>query len=114
MNMGQHVLLSLSDLADIHRRKQALKSLVSRRHRQLHESLDHRITRARKSGTDPGLSRDEWGRLHEQELLRLRGQIADLQLEMVHARTRGMDLKRTMARAKRLKANQTPKSRKRT
>src|SRR5574341_737525 len=102
MNMGQHLLLSLADLADIHRRQQALKSLVGRRHRRLHESLDHRITRARKDGTDPGLTREEWVRLHEQELAHLRGQLADLQLEMVHARVQGTDLKRTMARAKRL------------
>jgi hypothetical protein len=111
-SMSQHLLLSLADLADIHRRQQALKSLVGRRHRRLHESLDHRITRARKDGTDPGLSREEWARLHEEELLYLRGQIADLQLEIVDARVRRTDLKRTLARAKRLKASQGAKSRK--
>lgn len=114
MYLGQHILLSLADLADIHRRRQALKSLVSRRHRRLRESLDQRIIRARKDGIDSDLTRAEWVLLHEEELMHVRGEIADLQVEMVYAREQGADLKRAMARAKRLKASQPPKSRTRT
>jgi len=112
MYVGQQVLLSLADLTDIHYRQQALRSLLSRRYRRLDEPLDERILRARKDGTDPGLTREEWERLHEQELLDLKRQIADLELEILYAREQGTDIKKTMARAKRLKASQ-PKSRRR-
>lgn len=113
MYVGQQVLLSLADLTDIHHRQQALRSLLSRRNRRLNEPLDDRILRAKKDGTDPGLPREEWERLHQQELLVLREQIADLELEISYAREQGTDIKRTMARAKRLKAIQAPKSRRR-
>lgn len=112
--LGQHVLLSLADLESIHRRQQALKSLMSRRHRRLQESLEDRILRARRDGTDPGLSQEEWARLHEEELVHARKQIDDLELEMLCVREQATDLKRTMARAKRLRERQSPKSRSRT
>jgi|SRR6185295_10802675 len=111
MYVGQQILLSLADLSDIHHRQQALKSLLSRRYRRLNESLEQRIVRAKKDGTDPGVTREEWECLHKQELVQVRGQIADLELEIVYAREQGTDLKRTMARAKRLKASQPPRSR---
>lgn len=112
--MGQQILLSLADLTDIHHRRQALRSLLSRRYRRLDESLDNRILRAKKERTDPGHSREEWERIHQQELELTRRQIADLELEILYAREQNTDLKKTMARAKRLKAGQAPKSRSRT
>jgi hypothetical protein len=114
MYVGQQILLSLADLTDIHHRQQALRSLLSRRHRRLHESLDERILRAEKDGTEPDLTREEWERLHQQELVHVRGQIADLEREILYAREQGTDLRKTMARAKRLKAAQPSKSRART
>lgn len=111
MYLGRHVLLSLADLDDIHRRQQALKSLLNRRHRLLHESLEQRIIRARKEGQDGHLTRDEWLSRHEQELVKVRGQIADLELEILYARDQGTQLRKTMARAKRLKDTQPSKSR---
>jgi hypothetical protein len=113
MYVGQQTLLSLADLSDIHRRQQALRTLLSRRYRRLHETLDQRILRSRKDGTDPGLTREEWQCVHEQELMQVKVQISDLELEILYAREQGTDLKRTMARAKRLKAAQAPKSRSR-
>lgn len=110
MYIGKYVLDSLADLALIHRRQQALKSLVSRRHKRLSESLDRRIIRAREEGLELELTREEWVRLHNEELAQVRGQLADLQLEMVHAREQGADLKRAMARAKRQRASHPAKS----
>ena len=63
MYVGQHILRSLGDLADIDHRQQALKSLVGRRHKRLHESLDDRIRRARRDREGTGLTREEWARL---------------------------------------------------
>ena len=109
--MGQQILLSLGDLTDIHHRQQALRSLLSRRYRRLDESLDERILRAKKEGTDPGHTREEWERIQQEELALVRGQITDLESEILYAREQNTDLRKTLARAKRLKASQAPKSR---
>ena len=109
MYVGKYILDSLADLELIQRRQVALRSLVSRRNKRLNESLERRITRAKDEGVDPGLTREEWVRLHNDELANVRGQLADLELEMIHAREQGADLKRAMARAKRQKASQPQK-----
>lgn len=108
MNMGKYVVESLAQLEQIHLRQQALQSLMSRRRKQLRESLDHRIKRAGKDGIGSSLTRGEWVRLHREEIAHVRGQLADLQQEIAHARAQGTAVRRTMARAKRLRATPHP------
>jgi hypothetical protein len=112
--LGNNVVETLAQLARIHLRQQALKSLVARRHKRIQESLDHRITRAKKEGKGNDLTRGEWVSLHKQELAHVRGQLADLQLEIAHAREQGTALRRIVARAKRLRGTQPPVARKQT
>ena|ERR671917_460119 len=97
---------------EIELRQRALKSLLAMRQKQLRESLDHRIKRARKEGEGQNLTRAEWARLHKQEIAHARVQLADLQLESAHTKGQLNKLRRAMNRAKRLRASQTP-SRKR-
>jgi hypothetical protein len=48
--------------------------------------------------------------LHEKELVKWRGRATDLELAMAHSREQGMDLKRAMARAKRIRSLERSKS----
>ncbi|MGH7230957.1 MAG: hypothetical protein ACREJU_06290 [Nitrospiraceae bacterium] len=98
---------------EIELRQRALRSLLAMRQKQLRESLDHRIKRARKDGEGENLTRAEWTSLHKQEIAHVRVQLADLQLESAHAKGQLSKLKRAMNRAKRLRASQSPAARKR-
>lgn len=98
---------------EIELRQRALKSLLLMRQKRLRESLDHRIKRARKDGEGENLTRAEWAKLHKQEIARVREQLADLQLESAYTRGQLTKLKRTLAKAKRLKASQSSSTRKR-
>ncbi|HJU04013.1 MAG TPA: hypothetical protein VJ692_02600 [Nitrospiraceae bacterium] len=98
---------------EIELRQRALKSLLAMRQKQLRESLDHRIKRARKEGEGENLTRAEWASLHKQEIAHVRVQLADLQLESAHTRGQLSKLKRALNRAKRLRASQSSSTRKR-
>jgi hypothetical protein len=98
---------------EIELRQRALKSLLAMRQKQLRETLDHRIKRARKQGEGENLTRAEWANLHRQEIAHARVQLADLQLESAHTKGQLTKLKRAMSRAKRLRASQNPATRKR-
>lgn len=103
----------IAEQVEIQHRQRALQSLMRRRNKQLRESLDHRIKRARTRGVGVGLTRAEWASLHKQEIAYLRVQLADLELENAYVRKQLTALKRAMARAKRLRAAQRVLPRKR-
>jgi hypothetical protein len=91
----------LTEQAELQLRQRALRSLVTKRHRMLRESLDQRIKRAGKQGAWTALSRRECEILHRQEIAHLRGQLADLNLEQVRAQRELVKLRRAMNRAER-------------
>lgn len=98
---------------EIELRQRALKSLLAMRQKQLRESLDHRIKRARKDGEGQALTRAEWASLHKEEIAHVRGQLEDLQLASAHTKGQLNKLKRALSRAKRLRASQSSVGRKR-
>lgn len=108
MYVGKDMAEGLAQVERIHLRRQALRTLVTRRNKQLQESLDHRIKRARRDGVGTDFTRAEWESLHQQEIAHVRGQLADFQLKMTHVREELTALKRTLGRARRLKAAQSP------
>lgn len=92
------------ELDEIERRREALKVLVSRRKKQLRESLEHRIKRAGRGSIWASLSRADCVTLHRQEREHIRVQLEDLHFEYVLAQRQLAALKRVMARARRLRA----------
>ncbi|WP_447975410.1 hypothetical protein [Nitrospira sp. Kam-Ns4a] len=92
------------ELEEIERRRQALKSLMSRRKKQLRESLDQRIKRAGEGSVWASLSRADCATLHQQEIEHLRVQLQDLHLECAQAQRQLSALRRVMTRAQRLRA----------
>jgi hypothetical protein len=96
-----------AEQAELRFRQQALMSLVSMRNKQLRESLDQRIKRARKGGTWMGLTRAECASLHRQEIARVREHLAELQLQRARAGEQLKKSRRAMARAKTLQAHQS-------
>jgi hypothetical protein len=110
MYVGKQMLDNLETLAHIHRRQEALRSLIRRRHKRLRETLDHRILRGKEEGIEPGPTREDWLRFHNGELTHLRGQLANLQLEMLQARAQRASLRRAMVRAKRVRAHERRKA----
>lgn len=111
--LAKNLREGVQEQSDIELRQRALKSLLAMRQKQLRESLDHRIKRARKQGEGETLTRAEWASLHRQEIAHVRGQLADLQLESAYAKGQLSRLKRAMRRAKRLRTSQANSSRKR-
>ncbi len=83
------------------------------RARQLRESLDERIKRARNSGNWTMLSKAECANLHKQEKAHLRSQLELLQVEQVRTRGKLTALKRAKARAQRIRAAEAAAERKR-
>jgi hypothetical protein len=111
--LGTDIRGIMAEEQEIQRRQQALKSLVSMRAKQLRESLDDRIKRARSSGDWIQLSRAECADLHKREKEYLKSQLAQLQFEQDRTRGKLTALKRAKARAQRIRAAEAASERKR-
>jgi hypothetical protein len=93
-----------TEQAEFQFRQRALKSLMSMRTKQLRESLDQRIKRARRGGAWTDLTRAECALLHKREKARAQEQLAILQLAWSRTRWQLTESRRAMARAQTLKA----------
>ncbi len=111
--LGTDIRGILAEEEEVQRREEALRSLMTMRTRQLRESLEQRIRRARSSGDWTNLSRAECANLHKQEKEHLRSQLEQLQLERERTRGKLTALKRAKARAQRIRAAEAASGRKR-
>jgi hypothetical protein len=101
--LGTDIRGIMAEEDEVQRRRQALKSLVTMRARQLRESLEERIKRARNSGDWTHLSKAECADLHKQEKAHLKSQLEQLQFEQNRTRGKLTALKRAKARKWRLR-----------
>lgn len=113
--LGTDIRGIMAEEEEVQRRRQALKSLVTMRSRQLRESLEDRIKRAKSGGDgDWGrLSRSECADLHKREKAYLKSQLEQLQVEQDRTRGKLTALKRAKARAQRIRAAEAASERKR-
>ncbi len=111
--LGTDIRGIMAEEEEVQRRQQALKSLLTMRARQLRESLEDRIKRARNSGDWNNLSRSECASLHKREKEYLKSQMQQLQTEQDRTRGKLTALKRAKARAQRIRAAEAASERKR-
>jgi len=111
--LGTDIRGIMAEEEEVHRRQQALKSIVTMRARQLRESLDARIKRAGNTGDWKLLSKAECADLHKQEKAHLKSQLEKLQTEQDRTRGKLTLLKRAKARAQRIRAAEAASERKR-
>lgn len=111
--LGTDIRGILAEEEEVQRRQEALRSLMTMRARQLRESLEQRIRRARSSGDWTNLSRAECANLHKQEKAHLQSQFEQLQHERERTRGKLTALKRAKARAQRIRAAEAASGRKR-
>src|SRR5215210_8525040 len=111
--LGTDIRGIIAEEEEVQRRKDALKSLLSMRSKQLRESLEQRIKRARTCGDWMHLSQEECATIHKQEKLYLKSQFDKLQLEQDRTRGKLTALKRAKARAQRIRAAEAASGRKR-
>ena len=111
--LGTDIRGIIAEEEEVQRRKDALKSLLSMRSKQLRESLEQRIKRARTCGDWIQLSQDECATLHKREKLHLKSQFDKLQHEQDRTRGKLSALKRAKARAQRIRAAEAASGRKR-
>jgi hypothetical protein len=111
--LGTDIRGIIAEEEEVQRRKDALKSLLSMRSKQLRESLEQRIKRARTGGDWMQLSLEECATLHKREKLHLKSQFDKLQHEQDRTRGKLTALKRAKARAQRIRAAEAASGRKR-
>jgi hypothetical protein len=111
--LGTDIRGIIAEEEEVQRRKDALKSLLTMRSKQLRESLEQRIKRARICGDWIQLSQEECAMLHKQEKLHLKSQFDKLQHEQDRTRGKLTALKRAKARAQRIRAAEAASGRKR-
>lgn len=111
--LGTDIRGIMAEEEEVQRRQEALKSLVTMRAKQLKESLDDRIKRARSSGDWTQLSKAECASLHKQEKAHLKSQLEQLQFEQTRTRGKLTALKRAKARAQRIRAAEAASERRR-
>ena len=99
--LGTDIRGIIAEEEEVQRRKDALKSLLTMRSKQLRESLEQRIKRARTCGDWIQLSHEECATLHK------------LQHEQDRTRGKLTALKRAKARAQRIRAAEAASGRKR-
>jgi hypothetical protein len=104
--LGTDIRGIMAEEEEVLRRRQALKSLLSMRTKQLRESLEQRIKRAKNGGDWMQLSREE-------EKAHLKSQLEQLQHEDDRTRGKLTLLKRAKARAQRIRAAEAASGRKR-
>jgi septal ring factor EnvC (AmiA/AmiB activator) len=101
--LGTDIRGIMAEEEEVLRRRQALKSLLSMRTKQLRESLEQRIKRAKNGGDWMQLSREA----------HLKSQLEQLQHEDDRTRGKLTLLKRAKARAQRIRAAEAASGRKR-
>lgn len=111
--LGTDIRGIMAEEEEVQRRQEALKSLMTMRARQLRESLENRIKRARSSGDWTHLSKAECASLHKQEKAHLQSQFEQLQFEQTRTRGKLTALKRAKARAQRIRAAEAASERRR-
>lgn len=111
--LGTDIRGIIAEEEEVQRRKDALKSLLSMRSKQLRESLEQRIKRARICGDWLHLSQEECATLHDREKVHLKSQFDKLQHEQDRTRGKLTALKRAKARAQRIRAAEAASGRKR-
>lgn len=111
--LGTDIRGIMAEEEEVQRRQDALKSLVTMRAKQLRESLDERIKRARSSGDWTQLSKAECASLHKRERAHLKSQLEQLQFEQSRTRGKLTALKRAKARAQRIRAAEAASERRR-
>ena len=111
--LGTDIRGIMAEEEEVQRRQDALKSLVTMRAKQLRESLDERIKRARSSGDWIQLSTAECASLHKREKAHLQSQLEQLQSEQTRTRGKLTALKRAKARAQRIRAAEAASERRR-
>lgn len=111
--LGTDIRGIMAEEEEVTRHQDALKSLVAMRTKQLRESLDARIKRARSAGDWTHLSKAECADLHKQEKAHLKSQLEKLQTEQDRTRGKLTALKRAKARAQRIRAAEAAAERKR-
>jgi len=111
--LGTDIRGIMAEEEEVLRRRQALKSLLSMRSKQMRESLEQRIKRARSVGDWMLLSKEECATLYRQEKAHLKSQMEQLQEEDAKTRGKLTALKRAKARAQRIRAAEAASGRKR-
>ena len=111
--LGTDIRGIMAEEEEVTRRQEALKSLMTMRARQLKESLEDRIKRARNSGDWTQLSKAECADLHKQEKAHLQSQLDQLRSEQDRTRGKLTALKRAKARAQRIRAAEAANERRR-
>ncbi len=111
--LGTDIRGIMAEEEEFQRRRQALKSLVTMRARQLRESLGERIKRAQNRGDWPQLSKAECADLHKQEKAHLKSQLEELHFEQDRTRGKLTALRLAKARAQRIRASEAASERKR-
>ena len=111
--LGTDIRGILAEEEEVQRRKEALKSLLTMRSKQLRESLQQRIKRARTSGNWIQFSKEECAALHKREKLHLKSQFDKLQHEQDRTRGKLTVLRRAKLRAQRIRAAEAASGRKR-
>ncbi|MCG3778636.1 MAG: hypothetical protein JW388_1360 [Nitrospira sp.] len=111
--LGTDIRGILAEEEEVQRRKEALKSLLTMRSKQLRESLQQRIKRARTSGNWIQFSKEECAALHKREKLHLKSQFDMLQHEQDRTRGKLTALRRAKLRAQRIRAAEAASGRKR-
>jgi hypothetical protein len=111
--LGTDIRGILAEEEEVQRRQDALKSLMSMRAKQLRESLDQRIKRAKNYGDWTTYSRAECANLYQQEKAYLRDQLEQLRLECERTRGKLTALRRAKARAQRIRAAEAASNKRR-
>ena len=111
--LGTDIRGIMAEEEEVQRRQEALKSLMTMRSRQLRESLEDRIKRARSSGDWTQVSKAECANLHKREKAHLKSQLEQLQFEQTRTRGKLTALKRAKARAQRIRAAEAASERRR-
>jgi predicted flavoprotein YhiN len=104
--LGTDIRGIMAEEEEVQRRQEALKSLMTMRARQLRESLEDRIKRARNSGDWIQLSKAECASLHKQEKAHLQSQLEQLQFEQTRTRGKLTALKRSVSVPRKLPPNE--------
>ena len=107
------ILGFIAEEEEAQRHEDALESLLRILYKLLHEPLEERIRRAQNNGEWLHLSQEESAALHEGEKLHFKLQVDELRHEQHRTRGKLDALRRTKARAKRIRAAQVASERKR-
>ena len=110
---GTDIREIIAEEKQVQRHKEALDSIVRRRAKLLHESLEERVRRAQDHGDWSHLSQEECAEFHQEEKLFLEAQVDRLRHEQARTKWKLAALKRAKAQAERIRAAVVVSERKR-